>query len=392
LRYNKLTNEGYIFVAILIFVIALLMFVMLVVVHELGHAIAARRSGVEVEEFGIGFPPKAWGKKLKNGTLFTLNLLPLGGFVKLKGESDDATGPGTYGGAPLRKKVKILMAGVAINWLTAVLIFTVLAAVGMPRLVDNQFTIAGDTKVLRQETMVEFVGEGSPAEKSGLKVGDKLESLAGEKITNPEQVTRLTRDNAGKNIPVTYIHDKKTQTTMVKLNAENKDGKGFLGLSTVSRSTQRSTWSAPVVGAGLTVQLTAMTFQGLGSSLGNLFAGLFQSVNPSGHVRSEGKEHLQTAGDNVAGPVGIFVILKQVSSDGFALMLYLIGVISLTLAVMNALPIPALDGGRLFVTLLFRVRKKVLTKEREEQIHGYGFAVLLGLIALITILDVKRFF
>lgn len=365
---------------------------MLVVVHELGHAIAARRSGVEVEEFGIGFPPRAWGKKLKNGTLFSLNWLPLGGFVKLKGESDDAKGPGTYGSTSLKNKVKILMAGVVINWLSAVVIFSVLAAVGIPRLVENQFTIASDTKVVRQNILVNYVGEGSPAQKSGLQVGDRLQTLAGERITSSEQVSRLTRDHAGTTVPLTYTRDKQSHTTSAHLHAENKDGKGYLGLSTLSRTTQRSTWSAPIVGAGLTGQLTALTFQGLGNAVGNLFAGLFQSVNPSGQVREEGREHLQTAGDNVAGPVGIFVILKEVSADGFALMLYLIGVISLTLAVMNALPIPALDGGRLFVTLVFRLRRKVLTKEREEQIHGYGFAVLLSLIALITILDVKRFF
>jgi regulator of sigma E protease len=368
------------------------MFVMLVVVHELGHAIAARRNGVEVEEFGIGFPPRAWGKKLKNGVLLSINWLPLGGFVKLKGESDDAKGPGAYGAASLKNKAKILLAGVVINWLTAVVIFTILAVVGMPRLVEKQFTIASDTKIVRQDILVEFVGKDSPAEKSGLKVGDHLQSVAGEHITNPEQVSRLTREHAGQKVPVTYMRDKQAHLSVVQLNPQNKDGKGFLGLSTLSRSTQRSTWSSPIVGAGLTGQLTALTFQGLGNALGNFFAGLFQSVNPSGQVRHEGKQHLQTAGDNVAGPVGIFVVLKQVSSDGFALMLYLIGVISLTLAVMNALPIPALDGGRLFVTLLFRVRKKPLTKEREEQIHGYGFAVLLTLIALITILDVKRFF
>jgi len=378
--------------AILIFILALIMFVMLVVVHELGHAIAARRNGVEVEEFGIGFPPMAWGKKLKNGILFSINWLPLGGFVKLKGESDDATGPGAYGAASLKNKTKILLAGVVINWLTAMIIFTVLAAVGIPRLVENQFTIASDTKVLRQDILIEFVGEGSPAEKVGMKAGDHLISVAHEKISNPEQVTRLTREHAGQKIDVTYNHEGQTLTKQVQLNAKNQEGKGYLGLSPASRATQRSTWSAPIVGAGLTVQLTTLTFQGLGNALGNLFAGLFQSVNPNKEIRTEGKTHLQTAGDNVAGPVGIFVVLKQVSKDGFALVLYLIGVISLTLAVMNALPIPALDGGRLFVTLWYRARKKKLTKEKEEQIHGYGFAVLLVLIAIITIVDVKRFF
>ena len=97
----------------------LIVLVVLIVVHELGHAIVARRNGVVVEEFGIGFPPKAWGKKLKNGVLFTLNWLPLGGFVRLKGEHDAAKGKGTYGAASFWQKTKILLAGVVMNWLAS---------------------------------------------------------------------------------------------------------------------------------------------------------------------------------------------------------------------------------------------------------------------------------
>ncbi|HSX28076.1 MAG TPA: M50 family metallopeptidase [Candidatus Saccharimonadales bacterium] len=378
--------------AIVIFILALIMFVMLVVVHELGHAIAARRNGVEVEEFGIGFPPRAWSKKLKSGLVFSLNWLPLGGFVKLKGEHDDAKGKGAFGAASLKAKTKILLAGVAINWLTAVFIFTVLALVGIPKLVDNQFTIASDTKVAHQQVLVSFVGKGSPAEKSGLQVGDHILQMAGQAVTSAKQVTDLTHTHAGQKIAIIYTHNGTQHTVATQLNSTNDGGKGYLGISPLERSTQRSTWSSPIVGAGLTVQLTALTFQGLGNAVGNLFEGIFQSISPSSHTREQGKTHLAVAGDNVSGPIGIFVLLKEVSADGLALVLYLIGVISLTLAVMNALPIPALDGGRLFITLLFRMRHKVLTKDREEQIHGYGFAALMVLILLITIVDVKRFF
>ena len=377
---------------IVLFVVALFLFVMLVVVHELGHAIAARRNGVNVEEFGIGFPPRAWGKKLKNGVLFSLNWLPLGGFVKLQGENDNAKSKGDYGAAKMWPKTKILMAGVTINWLTAVLIFTILAVVGMPRLVEKQFTIANDTKLLRQDVYVEYIGKGTPAERAGMKVGDKLTGFNGQQLVSEQQVTSLAKAHAGQEVAIGYIRDKQPYTAMVTLNSENKEGKGYIGLSPRERAIQRSTWSAPIVGAGLTVQLTALTFEGLGSALWNLVAGAFQAASPSGNVRQEGREHLQSAGENVAGPLGIFVLLKTVSNDGLALVMYLIGVISLTLAVMNALPIPALDGGRLFVTLLFRLRKKELTKETEEKIHGYGFMALLALIVLVTIVDVRRFF
>ena len=118
-------------VGILIGLIAL---IVLVVLHELGHAIVARRNGVTVEEFGIGFPPKAWSRRLKNGIEFSINWLPLGGFVRMKGEHDAATGKGAYGAATFWQKTKILLAGVVVNWLTAAVIFTGLALVGLPKL------------------------------------------------------------------------------------------------------------------------------------------------------------------------------------------------------------------------------------------------------------------
>ncbi len=115
----------------------LIILVLLIVAHELGHAVVARRNGVKVEEFGIGFPPRAWARKLGNGVLFSLNWLPLGGFVRLHGEHDSATGKGTYGAASFWVKTKILLAGVVMNWLVAAVLFTVLAWVGLPKLVEG---------------------------------------------------------------------------------------------------------------------------------------------------------------------------------------------------------------------------------------------------------------
>lgn len=360
---------------ILLLIVGLVLFVGLVVVHEFGHAIAARRNGVEVEEFGIGFPPKAWGKKLKNGTEFTLNWLPLGGFVRLKGEHDSASGEGTYGGATLWVKTKILLAGVFVNWITAVVIFTILAWVGMPQILPNQFAVKEDvtysTKAIRAGTVV----ADGPAAKAGLKSGDSLQEFAGQAVTSADQFKQLSQENAGKTVELKYTQNDQQKTTQVSLNGENKDGKGYIGVGVADEAVQQSTWSAPIVGIGVTVQFTYETFKGILSTIGSLFTAQFSQ-----------------AGANVTGPVGIFMILSSSAQDGFVPILFLIGVISLTLAVMNLLPIPALDGGRLFVTLLFRAMKKPLTKEREEAIQGTGMIVLLGLMVVITFLDVKRFF
>ena len=130
--------------------LGLIILVLLVSVHELGHAIVARRNGVIVEEFGIGFPPRAWSRKLKNGVLFSLNWLPLGGFVKLQGEHDAANHKGDYGAATFWQKTKILLAGVFINWITAVVLLTILAITGLPKILPNQFAIAGDTTISTQ--------------------------------------------------------------------------------------------------------------------------------------------------------------------------------------------------------------------------------------------------
>ena len=134
--------------------LGLFVLILLVVLHELGHAIVAKRNGVKVEEFGIGFPPAAKKWKVKRSFLgedvtFSLNWLPLGGFVRLKGEYDSAKGEGTYGGSTFWVKTKILLAGVVMNWITAIVLFTILAVIGMPKILSNQVQLPFDTEVRR---------------------------------------------------------------------------------------------------------------------------------------------------------------------------------------------------------------------------------------------------
>ncbi len=366
-------------------ILGVILFIGLVIVHEWGHFIMARRGGVEVEEFGIGFPPKVWGKKIKTQKsefLFSINLLPLGGFVKLKGENDSDKRHGSFGAAPLMTKVKVMMAGVFMNLVTAIFLFTLLAVIGMPKLVENQYTVQSDTKLISEVknadvVKVAEVGKNTPAEKAGIKSGDQILSLAGTDIKQIDTVGALAKENAGKQVSVVVMRDGQVANLNVTLNSENK-GEGYLGVVSESgaegHEIRRSTWSAPVVGVGLTAQFTKMTFSGLGKAVSSIFKG-----------------DTQTAKEQVSGPIGIAYILNQVSKIGFNFVLMVIAIISLTLAIMNVLPIPALDGGRLFVTLVFRALKKPLTKEREEMIHGSGFIALMGLFILITIVDINRF-
>lgn len=353
--------------------LGLVLFVMLVVVHEFGHMLAAKKGGVEVEEFGIGFPPRAKVLTKKDGTEYTLNWLPLGGFVKLKGEHDSATGKGTFGAASFPRKAFIIAAGVLMNWLAAAVIFTVIALIGMPQLINNQFRISSDTNVIRQEVLAGSVEADSPASNIGLKSADRIISINETKVNTGEELRSATKKYAGQAVIVTFVHD--GQEVIKTTNLRQDEKRGNFGVAPAEQTLVRSTWSAPIVGVGTTAQFTAETFKGLGGAVANLFRG-----------------HASEAGESVTGPVGIVVLLKNLANQGLVFVLFLIGVISVSLAVMNVLPIPALDGGRLFVMALFRILKKPLTKDMEEKIHGTGMIVLLLLAALITVVDVKRFF
>ncbi len=367
----------------MLLIAGLILFVCLVLVHEFGHFIAARRNGVEVEEFGVGFPPKVWSIKRKSGLVISVNALPLGGFVRLKGEHDADTHNGSFGAASLWAKVKIMLAGVAMNLLTAFMLLTLLALLGMPKLVENQFTVASDTKVARQEVRIASVESGSPAAIAGLQDGDKILAVGGYSVQAVEELMQATKMSQGSKVEVVYERGGERRTHAVQLRAEAEveaskntaNPKGYLGVEPGEYILQRSTWSAPIVAAGLIKQFTVLTFQGLG----NIFANLFQG-------------NAQKAGEQVSGPVGIFAILKNGSNLGYQFILMIIAIISLTLAIMNILPIPALDGGRLFVTLLYRIIKRPLTEKTEDRIHGTAFMILIALFMLVTVVDIKRLF
>ena len=371
-------------------IIGLIVLVLLVTVHELGHAIVAKRNGVVVEEFGIGFPPKAWGKKLKNGVLFTLNWLPLGGFVKLQGEHDNDKKKGDYGAATFWQKTKILYAGVFMNWVIAALLFTVLALTGLPKIVPDQFTVPGDTTIQTSPVQVTQLAADYPAAKAGLEAGDTILTIDGQQISTTQQVIEVTKENRGQTVPITYERNgKQTRADVALRDADS----AVFGASLGQNETIHATWSAPIVGIVTTGQFTWVTLQGLGDLVVNLVGGLVGQLNVSEAGRQEASKQLGEAGASVAGPVGILgVIFPAASEAGLSQLVFLAAIISLTLAVMNALPIPSLDGGRWFVTALYRVLKKPLTKEKEEKIHGTGFMVLMLLIIVITVADVIKLF
>ena len=390
------------------FILGFLLFVGLVLVHEWGHYLVARRSGVKVEEFGLGFPPRAWGKKRKDGMILSLNWLPIGGFVKLKGEHDADSAKGSFGAASLGAKTKILVAGVTMNFIVGVLMLTLLAAIGMPKLLtkDNvgqdQFTVASDTKVVHQFVQAGYVQPGSPAEQIGLAGRDLITKIISgdqtREIQTAEQLQIATKAFAGREAIVIFKHNGKEDAKKVNLLDEatvaasksTDDPKGYLGVSPNELLIQRSSWSAPIVALGFTKQLVELTLKGIGNAFAGLVSLIAGTVTGNDVAKDEGQ---QKATSQVGGPVAIVAVLWGGGTLGLNFILFIIAILSLTLALINILPIPALDGGRLFVMYLSRLIKgKPFSPITEERIHGTGMAVLLTLFVLITIVDVGRFF
>lgn len=377
--------------SILLFILGIVLFSSLIIAHELGHFIMARRNGVQVEEFGFFFPPRLWSKKTPSGLTISINAIPFGGFVRLKGEHDADKGEGSFGEATLWAKTKILLAGVAMNLVAAFVILTILAVVGMPQLINNQYTVRSNTKIVPQKVSVLSVESNSPAASIGLKTNDVLTSIGPvngpiRQINNADNLPNITKSLAGRKVEVTFLNvSGKPETKTVQLRSSQvvaasqstKNPIGYLGVATTASSQfvlQRSTWSAPVVAVGLIRQMTTLTFRGLGHVVSTLFKG-----------------HPSQASKQITGPVGLVVILKNSASLGYQFVLFVIALVSLSLALFNVLPIPALDGGRLFFSLVPRLlTKRPLKPHTEEWVHGGGLIVLFLLLILITFSDITH--
>lgn len=402
-------------------IIGILILMVLVVLHEFGHFIMCRRNGVKVNEFGIGFPPRAiaWVKKSveveKNGQkivkekwvkllksewdkpqdslVFSINYLPIGGFCSMDGESDADTKKGTFGAATFWGKTKILFGGVLMNWLAAFVILTILAFTGMPQFINNQFVVKSDARYNEAGgvTIVDVIAD-SPAEKAGLKSGDKIIKVADTEVAYPETITTYGAEHRGEEAAYTVLRDGNEQSVTVALNPA--DAEYALGVQmSYSETFVRSTWSAPLVGLGTTIQLTGETFRGLGELVWNLITGVGRQFSFDSSVREAGQAAIGSVGDAVSGPVGIVgVLFPAFASTGAANLAFLAAIISVSLACMNVLPIPALDGGRWLLIAIYRLRGKKLPKETEEKIVSRAFMVLIGLIIIITILDITKLF
>ncbi|HUC86908.1 MAG TPA: site-2 protease family protein [Candidatus Saccharimonadales bacterium] len=353
-----------------IILLVILIFGVLIFVHEFGHFLAAKRAGVEVEEFGFGFPPTIVGKQV-GGTFYSLNWIPLGGFVRMKGEALTDVSAGAFGAASFWQKTRILFAGVIMNVLLAYAVLLWLCLTGLPPVIAGQFSSGTASYAQPKQVMVVDTVSGSPATTAGIVRGDIILSGDGQSFSSENDILRFTKAHAGASVTLQVEHHGVTRTVRPHLRPPGaKDG--FLGVTPFQ--TYKLRYNLPdavVTAAGITGQLIWATL----SAFGGLVAGLVA--------------HGQVS-DNVAGPVGIVVLLKAVSDLGVAYVLIFVASISISLAVLNALPLPALDGGRWALAAAQRLTHKSLSQRLEMAVHATGFAALILLMVVITFFDIKH--
>lgn len=359
---------------ILAILLVVLIFGLLVFVHELGHFVAARRNGVEVEEFGFGFPPRALGKKVGK-TIYSINWLPLGGFVRMKGEDGEDTSKGSFNAARFRAKFKILTAGVAMNVLTAFVILLALCYFGIPAAVARSLSSAPVSREQDPRVLVLGVASDSPAAKAGIVVGESVVSVNGKVLANDKELIETTKKLAGSKV-IVEVRGVNGNTRLVDVqlrDAEAGKKSGYLGVSPFETHSVTYGRRSPLVAAQMTWNLLWGTLIGFATGI----AGLLHIGKSSG-------------GAAVTGPVGIVVLLSNVMRLGMNYVWFFVASISASLAVINILPIPALDGGRTFLLLVQRVTGKALSPEGEARVHLIGFVALIALMIVITVFDVQR--
>ena len=342
----------------------------LVLVHELGHFYAARILGVRVEEFGIGFPPRIFSK-VKNGIRYSINALPFGGFVKIFGENGEGHGSKeSFTSRPAWHRLIILAAGVVMNLVLAWVLFSLVAGIGVPQVSD-----APDSHL---PVSIINISPHSPAEQKGLRFGDQiLEMHSGDlslRVEQEKDVSDFVDGFRGEEITMVIRRGGTIKEITITPRVRIPAGEGPLGVTMGRLTTEHVSWfKAPIMGGKILL-----------STLGGVLSGLWFMVTEL--VRHGG------ANVSVSGPVGIYFFGRDVQALGLSYILQFIGMLSVNLAVLNVLPIPALDGGRMFFIVIEKIRGLRMNPEIEARAHMIGFAVLILLMAVVTYKDVVNLF
>jgi regulator of sigma E protease len=362
------------------FIIFIVILAILVLVHELGHFLIAKKSGIKVSEFGIGFPPRIWSKQ-KGETLYSVNAIPFGGYVKIFGEDpneESNSGPEkgrSIGSKPRLVQAAVLFGGVFFNFLFAWLLITTGYIVGLPTPVAH----SGPGQVINPHLVITTVSPGSPAYKSGIKVGDTIVEASSGKYVMKEisgQAVSNFIEAHGKDGFVMQIARGKTLFSTPQITGEEGivQGKIAIGISmeeigTLKLPIHQAIWE----GGKTTVDTTYATAVGLLGFIKNALIG---------------------KGDfsQISGPVGIVGLVGDVSKLGLVYLLSFTAIISINLAVINLLPFPALDGGRLLFLLVEAIIRRPIAPKIANTLNQIGFVLLILLMVVVTFHDIVKLF
>ncbi len=355
-------------ILILIIVLGILIFV-----HEAGHFFVAKKVGMKVEEFGLGFPPRIFGIKRK-GTIYSINWIPFGGFVKILGENGEDNSPDSFNKKSAWSRVLVLVAGVTMNVLLAMVLLIFVNAVGLRiGLVDGPSGEATDIKV-----QIIQVAPNSPAMDAKLLVLDTVVSLSTDTqrvvIEEVTDIQTFVGQNKGREIVMEILRGKETKNINIVPRVDPPSGQGAMGVTLIKTGVVTYPWYEAIWrGAYDGIRITAATAVGYATIIKNLFT-------------------TGSAGVNISGPVGIAVLTGQATKTGFNYLLQFIAIISINLAIINIVPFPALDGGRLLFILIEKIKGSPVNRKIEGWVNAVGFFALIAVMIFITMRDISRFF
>jgi regulator of sigma E protease len=371
--------------SLIILVIALLSLVALMAIHEFGHFIIAKKFGVQVDEFGIGYPPRIFGKKIGD-TIYSINWLPLGAFVRIRGEEGGVDDLRSFGNLKIWKRVLIVIGGVVAFWIVAIILFSIVFAIGADLPVGDE-DVAGMTNA---RVHIISVSADSPASLAGLKTGDTLLEIQSQKyqsakagpeilkIDKVKDFQEFTKAHTGEKLDLKVERNGEILSFSLSPRVNPPDGQGAVGIGLERMATliKKYAWyQAPIQGTIYTWETTINSLKGIYITFADLF---------SGKGTPEGADF--------AGPIGITVFLANAASYGIGFFLYFVALISVIVAVFNLFPIPALDGGKLIFLALEKIKGKPVSIKVEQTITVICFVLLISLSLFITIkFDIPRF-
>lgn len=356
----------------------------LVFVHELGHFIVAKRSGMGVHEFGFGFPPRVVGIQKQNGkwrvvwgrkqlsaeeTVYSINAIPLGGFVKIMGEDNDvANDPRSFTNKSFGRRFLTLAAGVLMNVLAAWVIFSIGFMVGLPVALNGIEDVPRGGQFTDQQIIIGVVKPNSPAQQAGLKDSDIIMSVDGQTITSISSLQEYIGKHQGQtiNFQIQRINELKDIPVMVSASRDPAQGLVGIGLGLYGKLS-----FSPITAIWQGGQTTVNQLKAIVSGLYSVFTT---------------KEGVKAIG----GPVKIAQLTGQVVDLGWLPLLQFTAFLSLNLAILNSLPFPALDGGRMLFLIIEKIRGKANNQSVEQYANAIGFMLLLLLMAVITVRDVSQ--